>query len=139
MKRVNLKKMKIILYAEDRQGMGENLEKGIQHQLPNLQTDVIDSVRRLSSALCRPLNRVSVIVIFVMCEQDIGQFLALKPLFDNIRLILVLPDRTTGMMGPWLQLKPCFISYTDNYTDNDFSDIISVLKKIDTGQKRQLQ
>ena len=132
---MDLEKMKIILYAEDKEEVGENLQKLIQHQLPNIQIDAIHSVRQLSSTLCRPLNRVSVIVIFVMCEKDIDQFLTLKPLFDNIRLILVLPDGTTGMMAPWLQLNPCFISYRDN----DFSDITSVLKKIYQGQRRQLK
>ena len=74
-----------------------------------------------------------------MCEKDVDPFLTLKPLFDNIRLILVLPDGTTGMMAPWLQLNPSFISYTDTYTDNDFSDILSVLKKIHAGQRGQLE
>ncbi len=131
--------MKIILYTESKEGMGKNLQELIHHQLPKVQIDAIHSIRRLSSTLCRPLNRVSVIIVFVMCEKDVDPFLTLKPLFDNIRLILVLPDGTTGMMAPWLQLNPSFISYTDTYTDNDFSDILSVLKKIHAGQRGQLE
>jgi hypothetical protein len=127
--------MKIILYTESKEEMGKNLQELIHHQLPKIQIDAIQSIRRLSSTLCRPLNRVSVIVIFVVCEADIDQFLTLNPLFDNIRLILVLPDGTRDMIAPWLQLKPCFICYRDN----DFSDITSVLEKIYTGQRRQLE
>lgn len=132
---MNLENMKIILYTEDKQEMGDDLQKLILHQLPTVQTDAVQSFRRLSSMICRPLNRVSVIILFVMCETDIDQFITLKPLFDNIRVILVLPDGTRDMMAPWLQLKPSFISYRDN----DFSDIISVLKKIHTGERRPLK
>lgn len=125
--------MKIILYADDKEAMGKNFGKLIQNQFPDIQMDILGSVRCLSEKLCRPLNRISVIVIFVTCERDIDGLLTLKPLFDNIRLILVLPDRTRGMMAHGLQLNPCFISYLDS----DFSDIISVLKKLYTGEKRR--
>jgi hypothetical protein len=125
--------MKIILYADDKEEMGKNFGKLIQNQFPDIQLDTLNSVSRLSEKLCRPLNRISVIIIFVTCERDIDRLLTLKPLFDNIRLILVLPDRTTGMMAHGLQLNPCFISYFDS----DFSDITSVLKKLYTGKRRR--
>ncbi len=127
-----LNKMKIILYTDDKEAMAKNFRKLIQNQLPDIQMDTLNSVSRLSEKLCRPLNRISVIVIFVMCERDIDRLLALKPLFDNIRLILVLPDRTTDLMAHGLQLNPCFISYLDS----DFSDVTSVLQKIYAGERR---
>jgi hypothetical protein len=100
--------MKIILYADDKEAMGKNFGKLIQTQFPNIQMDTLGSVRRLSEKLCRPLNRISVIVIFVVCEADIDQFLTLNPLFDNIRLILVLPDGTRDMIAPWASTKSLF-------------------------------
>ena len=125
--------MKIILYADDKEARGKIFRKLIQNQFPDIQMDILGSVRGLSEKLCRPLNRISVIVIFVICEKDIDRLLTLKPLFDNIRLILVLPDRTTGVMAHGLQLNPCFISYLDS----DFLDIASVLKKLYTGENRR--
>ena len=122
--------MKLILYTgpikELGKALGKNLGKLIQEQLPQIQIEAIDSAEGLSRLLCRPLNRISVIIIFVNCEEDLRGFLTLEPLFDNIRRILVLPERTTAMMAMGLQLNPSFISYWDS----EFLDIISVLKKI---------
>ena len=118
--------MKLIIYAENRTEMGKKLTISIQDKLPKIQIDTITSINDLSRKLGRPLNRVAVIVIFVTCQEDIDQWLGLKSLFDNIRLILVLPDRTKGMVASGLQLHPSFISYSDS----DYIDITSVLKKI---------
>ncbi len=118
--------MKLILYTGERKALGQNLEKLIQEQLPQIQIEAIDSAQGLSRLLCRPLNRISVIIIFVNCEEDLRGFLTLEPLLDNIRRILVLPERTTAMMAMGLQLNPSFISYWDS----EFLDIISVLEKI---------
>ncbi len=126
MKGMDGDKMKIILYTENRAEMGKKLEKLIQNQLPEIQMDTINSVSHLSRNICRPLNRISVIVIFVTSEKDIARWVGIKSFFDNIRVILVLPDRTRNMVACGLQLHPSFISYSDS----DFIDIISVLEKI---------
>lgn len=118
--------MKLIIYAENRTKMGKKLEISIQDTLPKIQIDTITSIDDLSRIIGRPLNRIAVIVIFVTCQKEIDQWLGLKSLFDNIRLILVLPDRTKGMVASGLQLHPSFISYCDS----DYLDITSVLKKI---------
>ncbi len=118
--------MKIILYAENKAEMGKKLEQLIQTQLPEIQMDTINSVSHLSRNICRPLNRIAVIVIFVKSEKDIARWIGIKSFFDNIRVILVLPDRTRSLVAWGLQLHPSFISYSDS----DFIDIISVLEKI---------
>ncbi|MBA3009111.1 MAG: hypothetical protein KKF12_18305 [Proteobacteria bacterium] len=118
--------MKIRLYkcaGDDRE---KTLETLIEKQLPNIQTDTIHSIRQLSDILCRPLHGISAMVVFILCEKDIEQLITLTPLFDDIRVILILPDRTKPLMAQGLKLNPCFISYLDN----DFTDIISVLNKL---------
>jgi len=86
--------MNILLYkcaVEEREkALGTLIEK----QLPGIQTDTIHSIRQLSDILCRPLHGISAMVALIPCEKEIEQLLVLKPLFDNTRMILVLPDRT---------------------------------------------
>ncbi|MDD9303243.1 MAG: hypothetical protein HUK40_13225 [Desulfobacter sp.] len=118
--------MKLIIYTKDKDSLGKKLGKMIHQQLPEVQIETIDSAGHLSQILCRPLNRISVIIFFTACKKDIHDLLGLKPLFDNTRRILVLPDEAKGMMAFGLQLNPSFISSQDS----DFLDIISVLKKI---------
>jgi len=94
--------------------MGKKLKISIQDQLPKIQIETITSIDTLSRIIGRPLNRIAVIVIFLTCQKEIDQWLGLKSLFDNIRLILILPDRTKSMVASGLQLHPSFISYSDS-------------------------
>lgn len=118
--------MNILLYKCAGEERENTLGTLIEKQLPGIQTDTIHSIRQLSDILCRPLNGISAMVAFIPCEKEIEQLLVLKPLFDNTRMILVLPDRTKPMVALGLQLNPCFISYPDN----GFTDILSVLNKL---------
>jgi hypothetical protein len=77
------------------------------------------------------LNRITVIVVFVIYENDIEKLLTLRPLFDDIRLILILPDREKNLVALGLGLNPCFVGYSDS----DPADIALVLKKIDQREK----
>jgi hypothetical protein len=124
--------MKIVLFAEDVQEMGNELEGLIYDELPQTQVEKINSTLYLKEKLCRPLNRISVIVVFVNCESDIDRLMTLRPLFDGIRLILVLPGGENKLTSLGLGLNPCFVSYSDS----DPSDIALVLKKIDQQVKK---
>jgi hypothetical protein len=126
--------MKIILFSGDAQEKGNELEGIIHGELPQIQVEKINSTLYLKEKLCRPLNRISVIVVFVNCESDIDRLFSLRPLFDGIRLILVFPDGENKMISQGLGLNPCFVSYSDS----DPSDITLVLKKIDQRIKNNI-
>ena len=119
--------MKIALYADPVQEMGNTIEGMIQNELPQIQIEKMNSIGFLKKSLCRPLNRISVIVVFVFHEKDIDLLLTLRSLFDDIRLILILPDRGKKLTALGLGLNPCFVGYSDS----DPADITLVLKKID--------
>jgi len=123
--------MKTVLYANNMTKMGKRLENKIQEELPGIQLDILNSIEFLSQKLCQPLNRISVIVGLISSSNELMSFIALRALLENIRLILVLPDRGEKMTALGIQLNPSFISYADN----NLNDIIAVLKKI---QKLQL-
>ncbi|WP_232364187.1 hypothetical protein [Desulforapulum autotrophicum] len=107
--------------------METRLEQLIQDELPKIKVETICSIECVSQNLRRPLNGISVIVLFIVSQSQIENFLILKPFFDNTRLILVLPDNNKGLVAKGLQLNPCFVTYLDN----DPHDITSVLRKIE--------
>ncbi len=126
--------MNLVLYADRSQKMGKILEQLIQDQLPNIQVETLGSISRIAQRLCRPLNGISVIILFIISGNQVEKLLTLKPFFDNTRLILVLPDTDKALVAKGLQLNPCFVSYLDN----DPHDITSVLKKIEPLIKERL-
>lgn len=91
-----------------------------------MEMEMLSSVKSLSKKLCQPLNRILVVVLVLHTREEITDFLKLIPLFENIRIILLLPDREKKTVALGLQLNPSFISYADS----DLKDITEVLKKI---------
>ncbi|MBU1193256.1 MAG: hypothetical protein KKE62_03290 [Proteobacteria bacterium] len=117
--------MKILLYANNRENTGKQIEKHIKEE-PRIEIETLDSVTSLSQKLCQPLHRIMVIILVIQTKEEITQFLDLIPLLENIRIILVLPDRDKHTLAVGIKLNPSFISYTDD----DLDDITQVLKKI---------
>lgn len=118
--------MKIILYTNRINGLGKKLEKEIHHMLTQIELETLNSVKSLTQKLCQPLNRISVIVFIVSIRNELKDFMKLLTALENIRIILLLPDRSEKTVAMAVKLNPSFISYTDNR----LIDIIEVLKKI---------
>jgi hypothetical protein len=78
--------------------------------------------------MSEPLNHVSVIIAWIHKKNELENLFDLLPLIKTARVILVLPDRKQQTISIGIKLNPSFISYQDN----NFEDIITVLKKIQT-------
>lgn len=126
MKKGHLKNMKILLYANNRINTGKKLEKKIKEELFQIEIETLNSVTTLSQKLCQPLHRIMVIIIVIHAKEEITPFFDLIPLFEHIRIILVLPDREKKTFASGIKLNPSFISYADD----NLKDITQVLKKI---------
>ena len=120
--------MKTIFYSNGINEIKRKLDNSTYHQIQDINFEIIDSFESLTKQMCRPLNHVSVIVAWLKKKSELENLVALSPLLENTRMILVLPDREKQTMSLGVKLKPSFISYQDN----NFEDIITVLKKIQT-------
>lgn len=118
--------MKTILYADDLTALGEKLKSIIQTQVSGTQLENCNSIEHISQILRQPLNNVSVLVLLLSSKDELIQFNSMKILFDNLRIILVLPDNKKEMLSLGLKLKPSFISDVDC----DLQDVVSVLGQI---------
>jgi hypothetical protein len=118
--------MKTILYADDLTALGEKLKSIIQTQVSGTQLENCNSIAHISQILRQPLNNVSVLVLLLSSKDELIQFNSMNILFDNLRIILVLPDNKKEMLSLGLKLKPSFISDVDC----DLQDVVSVLRQI---------
>ncbi len=118
--------MKLLIYSAQNQGIGKNLANRVHHEFPQILIDEVNSIKRLSDKLCRPLHGITVIIVNICDQKEIIILQNLKPLLENIRLILVLPSRAKNMMKLGLELYPSFTCYSDS----DFNDIKLVLEKL---------
>ncbi len=118
--------MKTIIYTDSLNDFGQKLINITREKIKATEAQVCNSVRELSNFLCRPLNKISVVILLINSDDELIQFISMNKLFDNIKVILILPDRNPQTLALALKFKTSFISYLDN----DLQDVISVLEKI---------
>nr|WP_319392463.1 hypothetical protein [uncultured Desulfobacter sp.] len=118
--------MKIILHAGENDAHRNRLKAIIEASFPDSETILTDQGPQLSEALGKPFHNVSVLIAFITDSDGVELLFSLKPLFENIKLILMLCGRVENIQNSVLLLEPLLT----RYSEDDFQDIISVLQRI---------
>ncbi len=94
-------------------------------------TEIFNTLDSLTSRIVKLRRDQTVVVLVASTEREIFSALSFNKLFQEYKLILILPDRDdqTTLMGH--RLFPRFVSYVDG----DFSDVEAVLKKMITNSR----
>jgi hypothetical protein len=124
--------MKTVVYANKENTVARDLIHRIQTLLTGIEIITTYSLVDLSQMLRQPLHSLAVIVLVIESKKELDGLNQMIPLFDNSRIIAVLPDRGKTILSLCLQMRPSFFSYCDT----DLTDIISVLEKIQKIQRR---
>lgn len=126
--------MKIILHAYHNSETITHLRDLVEEHMPEVQIVLTESQLQLHDKLCRPLNNCSVLIALVDNSENVNALLHLKPLFEAMKLILVLHKTVNEIREPLILLEPTCTMFSDN----NFMDIISVLKRIKQKQNQSL-
>lgn len=118
--------MKIILHANKNCDLRNQLKSQIESQFPDGQILLTNSEQHLSESLCRPLHNVSMLIAFISDSDSISLLFPLKPLFENIKLILMFHRNFDGIEESAILMEPLYTSYTEN----NFKDVILILQRI---------
>ncbi len=116
----------IILYSTFLEGTGGQLRKMIEDVVPNENTEIYSTIDTLGKRLRRPSYNISVAVLLISSREELRDVLSIRHLFDNIKIILILPDRKNETIVIGHKLRPRFLSYTDS----DFIDVVVVLENM---------
>ena len=116
----------VILYSMFIEGTGEQLRKMIENVVPNENTEIYSTIDTLGKRLRRPSYDIAVAVLLISGREELRDVLSIRHLFDNIKIILILPDRKNETIVLGHKLRPRFLSYTDS----DFIDVAVVLENM---------
>jgi len=122
--------MKIFLYSKVGDPSGDMLEKIIKTHLPEVEMVVYRTIDGLSQSLRHPIEDSGVAILLVSNQGDLKNILSIGHLFQNIRIILLVPSKEAETVALAHQLRPRFL--TD--INSDFAEITAVLKKMLKGQ-----
>jgi hypothetical protein len=119
-------KMNLALYANTENGTGEQLQRVLESTVPEAQVESCMTLECLDSKLKQPANRVSIAVLLAASRQELSELYAIKDLFRDIRIILILPDSKSETITLGHKLAPRFISYNNG----NYNDVGAVLRKM---------
>ena len=122
--------MRTVLYANGLKNIQEKLQKMIYEQVSGTRVYTCNSIELLSQVLRLPLNHVSVVILLVASRDELVQFNCMSTLFDNIRVILVLPDKKKDTLSLGFKFKTSFVSYLDSNLQDVASVLGQILKKL---------
>jgi hypothetical protein len=118
--------MKIFLYFKVGDQSGDRLEKIIKTHLPEVEMLVYRTIDGLSQSLRHPIEDSGVAILLASNQENLKNILSVRYLFQNIRIILLVPSKEAEIVALAHQLRPRFL--TD--INSDLAEITAVLKKM---------
>ncbi len=118
--------MGLIFYATDKEGVGRPLWKLYQELAAEHQGEFYQTIDSLSQKLRQPLDGFTIAIFMASSHDNLMDFLTIKDLLDDVRIILILPDRNEDTIKAGHTLRPRFLTYLDS----NFSWVETVLKKM---------
>ena len=117
--------MRLLLYTPLGQSIGGQLHEMIGALVSEDDVEVYRTIEGLSRRLRQPGNDLPLAILHAPRREDLWDILAIRDLFRDIRIILVLPDRDENTIAQGHILRPRFLCYSDS----DLADVSAVLKK----------
>lgn len=119
--------MKVVLYGtdNDRATMGQ-LHGVISSKVFGREFEVFHSLTNFSKRIRQIPRKIDVAVLLARSRDQLSRLISLKAYLEDIRLILILPDRDRETISKGLLLRPKFV----DYLDGNLSNVGAVLEKI---------
>lgn len=118
--------MSIILYNSIDYSNLKRLLMVIGEDILKEKIEILQTLGDLSRGLHKSERVNDIAVLFIGDMMEFYNIFAMKRTLSDMRLILVLPNRSTEMISGAHRLHPRFISYIDS----DFKDVADVLRRL---------
>lgn len=118
--------MDMLLYENGVTGTGERLHAVIESLIPKDRMEIHRTVESLVRRLRQPKYDLGIAVLVPASKEDLLEIIAIRDLFDGIRIILILPDSQNDTVSKGHTLYPRFLSRADG----DFKEVSAVLEKM---------
>lgn len=121
--------MKLLLYTTASQGVAEQAKMVLKESVPDGDIKVYRTINDLSRRLRQPKDELTIVVMLLAIREDVLDLLAIRHLFRNVRIILVVPDLEEETIALAHRLRPRFLSYIDG----NFSGLATVVNRMSQG------
>jgi hypothetical protein len=116
----------VLYYSEEAEKRGRKLQEVLSNDLPEMRWEFYTDFAELATGLQRPEVNPAAVVLVIGDRTELDELLALRPVLQNTRVILVLPDQTKETRALAEQLHPYYIKLPGD----DFVELASVIDEI---------
>ncbi|MBN1907808.1 MAG: hypothetical protein JW927_22220 [Deltaproteobacteria bacterium] len=124
--------MCVLYYRPTENTVAERLQFIIESELPDQLLEVFHSIEGLTERLSQSVRGNCAAIIMAEDIIALKKLFALRSLLRDIRIILILPDRSKEAVSMGYKLHPRFLSYSDG----EVWEVAVVLKKMVTLMER---
>ena len=117
--------MKVYLYSDQHEA-GQELQSLVDKQLKPGCLKIFGNIIEMASSLALSLKSKDIVILFVATMHELEELLLMQETFDDVRLILILPQRDPVTITKGHQLRPRYLTFFDN----NMSEVCKVLEKM---------
>jgi hypothetical protein len=118
--------MSVLYYNQICHDTGERLQKTLEAEISTEKIEIFQSIEELSKRLSKTKRGQGIAILIISAMTEFYELYSFKSLLNDIRIILILPERSSEIITAGYKLRPRFISYMDS----DFKAVASVLKRM---------
>lgn len=118
--------MRLLLYTPVSGEFSEQLQRMIEEIIPFNDVEVYRSIENLSHRLRQCPHDLFIAVLHAARRKDLSDILSIRDFLNDIRIILLLPDKDEETLAQGHILRPRFVSCADSA----LADVRAVLDKM---------
>ena len=118
--------MSVLFFSGETEGAGKQIQRIIEEQVRDDEIEIYRTIESLANRFKQAAYNLCIAVLFAADKEALSGFLSIRNLFDDVRIVLILPDRNNETISSGHKLYPRFLSYSDS----NFNDVALVLNKM---------
>jgi hypothetical protein len=118
--------MCLLVYIPQMDEQGKQLQRMVGNLVWQDSMEIFYELNYFNFRLRHRSGHEDIALLYASTLKDLDDLVACRDLFNNLRLVIVLPDGEEDTIAKGHLLRPRFMSYQDNA----FSDISAVLQKM---------
>jgi len=118
--------MSVLLYSAEKKAAGQRIQRVLEVLVAEERREIYRTIEDVAIRLRRPVYDIDVAILLAITREELRLMMPLRELLDDVRIILVLPDRGRDTIAKGHSLRPRFLTYADS----DFVDVGAVLGRM---------
>jgi hypothetical protein len=118
--------MNVVLYVSNKDDeAGKRLQEIVKVKVGPKNVEVFHTIHGITKRAHRLPREIDLAVLFAQSLKRLAELIVLKDFFEDIRIILILPDLKKNTISQAFKLYPRYVSHAKS----DFEDVAAILEK----------